>query len=132
MTETLWLRVRPEISLGHLRLMKEMGLKGLDVSPYIVPRMYYSKPLMCGVIEVTTPQSARLFRKDVFTRLRLTTRLRALLSDEPRLPALSMLILDESYLEYQPDDVVEVYMDIWSTSSHVWLPHFSDLDAAFD
>jgi hypothetical protein len=124
MTETLWLRVRPEISLGHLRLMKEMGLKGLDISPYIVPRMYYSKPLMCGVIEVTTPQSAKLFRKDVFSWLHLSVRLRALLSDEPRQPALSMLILDESYLEYQPDDVVEVYVNIWSTSSPVWLPLF--------
>ncbi len=112
--------------------MKEMGLKGLDISPYIVPRMYYSKPLMCGVIEVTTPKSAKLFRKDVFSRLHLSVRLRALLSDEPRQPAVSMLILDDSYLEYQPDDVVEVCEYCLNTSSPIELPIFSVLDAAID
>ncbi len=112
------MKVHPEISLGHMRLLKEMGVKGLNISPYIVPQMYYSKQLMCGVIEVASPEPAKLFRKEVFTRLRLTVRLRALLSDEPRQPAVSMLIMDESYLEYQPDDVVEVSSNYYNALSY--------------
>jgi hypothetical protein len=108
MTSLVWERVRGEISLGHKKLMMSLGVQEEDVTLYVMKRLYYNQQLQCGVIEVGNPEAAEAFRRDIFVKLHLSVRIRAILSSDRRLPLVTTYLEDESYAEYLPNEVVEV------------------------
>jgi hypothetical protein len=108
MTEVVWDQIKPEISDGHKKVLMSVGLQERDVTRYFIAELRYSRELLCGIITMAIPGSARDFRKDVFTQLSLSVRVRAMLCDDDRQPLISTFIHDANYLEYQPDEVLEV------------------------
>jgi hypothetical protein len=108
MTEVIWEQIKPEISDGHKKVLMSVGQQERDVTRYFIADLRYSRELLCGIITVAIPGSARDFRKDVFTHLSLSVRVRAMLCDDERQPLISTFIHDANYLEYRPDEVLEV------------------------
>ena len=108
MTESVWSRVRSEISIGHKRLLMDAGIQNRDVTSLYIERLYYNSGLLCGVILVKGSENARVLRKELFSRLRLSVRVRALLPNDAMCPLLAFPIYDDSYIDYSPEEVVEV------------------------
>ena len=84
------------------------GILGHDVTSFFIKRLYYNPELLCGVILVKNSEDATFFRKELFSRLHLSSRLRAILPNDAVSPLLAFSICDDCYIDYSPEEVVEV------------------------
>ncbi len=107
LNRSLWRHLEAQFLQGHSLFLRSVRELKESVQPYLILKVYFDADLSCGVVVVTTESDVEAFRDRVVPSIWVSTRLRALIKEDHKVPIVSTfgpLV----YQAYEPEEYVEL------------------------
>jgi hypothetical protein len=107
LNRSLWKLLEQQIMQGHIRFLKSLRDQGEPAAAFLMSRLSFDHDLGCGIIEVQQEVDVGNFRDRLVPLLRLTTKLKALIKADHKVPIMTAFA-PAIYQGYENNDYVDL------------------------